>query len=43
MDVLREIAARQRVFVDDGLADEIGQRHFGGGDEPEFNFAVDQM
>ena len=26
---------RQRVFVEDGLAHEIGQRDFGGGDEPE--------
>ena len=27
---------RQRGFVDDGFADEIGQRHFGGGDEPRW-------
>ena len=26
---------RQLRFVDDRLADEIGQRHFGGGDQPE--------
>ena len=26
---------RQFFFVEDGFADEIGQRHFGGGDEPE--------
>ena len=26
---------RQLRFVDDGFADEIGQRHFGGGDEPK--------
>ena len=25
---------RQFRFVDDGFADEVGQRHFGGGDEP---------
>ena len=25
----------QRGFVDDGFAHEIGQRHFGGGDEPK--------
>ena len=29
------VAARQRVFVDDGFADEIGQRDFGGGNEPD--------
>ena len=29
------VAARQRVFVDDGFAHEIGERHFGGGDEPK--------
>ena len=28
-------AHRQLLFVEDELADEIGQRHFGGGDEPE--------
>jgi hypothetical protein len=27
---------RQLRFVDDGFADEIGQRDFGGGDKPEF-------
>ena len=26
---------RQFGFVDDGLAHQIGQRHFGGGDEPK--------
>ena len=28
---------RQPVFIDDGLAHEIGERHFGGGDEPSTN------
>ncbi len=28
-------AQRQLRFVEDGFADEIGQRHFGGGDEPQ--------
>ena len=26
---------RQLRFVDNGFADEVGQRHFGGGDEPD--------
>ena len=26
---------RQFFFLDDGFADEVGQRHFGGGDEPQ--------
>ncbi len=31
-------AQRQRVLVEDQFAHEIGQRHFGGGDEPEVLF-----
>ena len=30
---------RQLRFVDDGFAHEIGERHFGGGDEPETIFS----
>ena len=29
------VAPRQRGFIDDGFADEVCERHFGGGDEPE--------
>ena len=32
---------RQLRFVDDGFADEVGQRDFGGGDEPEAIFDSD--
>ena len=33
-------AQRQLVLGEDGLAHEVGQRDFGGGDEPEATFAI---
>ena len=34
---------RQLGFVDDGFADEIGQRNFGGGNEPEMTKLLTQF
>jgi hypothetical protein len=33
---MRGDADGQRILLGDGLAHQIGQRHFGGGDEPEW-------